>query len=244
MLFQKEVSMCKDTNDSYDYKRCCGCGGVQGPQGVQGPEGHQGPVGSPGTQGLQGPTGPQGTQGPQGLQGPAGKDCEQSTTQKSCCCESYCNAFSSTNQIISAFGNSADFVSFNQQNAVSTADFDLTALSSSGQLKFLKHGVYDIAWQLQGRIQPPIPSPVPSWSFGLWLNSALIPGSIYSAFTQSPNDSVTANSSNVQIEVKAGDILMLRNTCNYTVLLDPNVIGSVFPITVASLSVTCLKDLS
>lgn len=231
--------MCKD--DMYK-KDCCCC--VQGPQGVPGLQGEQGIQGVPGAQGIMGP---QGVQGVQGLQGPAGvcnpEDCQGGST--GChCCESYLNVFSNKSELLGAFGAANDRVLFDHQNAVTAADFDLTMMNTNGEIKFLKHAVYDIQFHLQARVNPPLPDPVPSWSFGLFLNGALIPGSVFSGFNQSPNDSVSFTASEVQIEIKVGDILTLRNTSSLVVLMDPIVIGSTFPITIASLSAICLKDLT
>lgn len=233
--------MCKDHNHQdhwWDHRRCCDC--KEGPQGVQGLQGPQGMQGVPGPQGGPGPMGPQ---GPQGLQGPPGKDCEPRPPHHGCCCERYANTYASVAQIVNAFGNPNDMVLFDKQNAVSVGDFDTSVMGSSGDLIFLKHGVYSIAWQLQGRIVPPVPSPVPSWSFGLYLNGVLVPGSIYSGYTQAPGDDACHSTGDVTIEVQAGDKLRLRNTCISNVNLNPNVTGSVFPITIASLNIECLKSL-
>lgn len=221
--------MCKDMQE---YK-CCDQG-PQGPAGLQGPQGIQG---VPGAQGIQGPTGMQGPQGLQGIPGPA-------STATDCCCESYANVFATVPQVADAFGGAADMVKFDSQNAVASADFDLTAMNTSGSIKFLKHGIYHIAWQLQGRISPPVPNPVPSWSFGFWLNAVLVPGSIYSGWTQSPGDDACHSAGDVIIEVKPGDELKLRNTSISSVSLNPNVTGSVFPITIASINIECVKSLS
>lgn len=219
--------------------------GASGSQGPMGPTGLQGPSGLNGLSGSSGPQGPQGimgAEGPQGLQGIPGKDCE-CPEKKHCCCERFINIYSSLNQSVNAYGSSNDTVLFDQVNAISSGDFDISLASSTGDIKFLKHGIYKIDWKLQGRVQPPIPDPVPSFSFGLWLNGVLIPGSIYSAWTQSPQDAVTAASGLVEFEVNAGDLLRLQNTCVSVVDLNPNVLGSVFPITIASLCVNCLKSL-
>lgn len=206
--------------------------------------GLQGPHGESGAQGSMGPQGPQGLsgeQGPQGLQGIPGKDCH--CEEHHCCCERFCNVYSSLNQVVGAYSSATDAVIFDKQNSVSAGDFDLSTVSVDGTIKFLKHGHYAIRWQLQGRILPPVPQPVPSWSFGFWLNGILVGGSIYSGFTQSPNDSVVPCAGEVEIEVMAGDDLKLRNTCVSVVDLNPTPTGSVFPITVASINISCLKDL-
>jgi hypothetical protein len=213
---------------------CCCC--VQGPQGVPGLQGPQGIQGVPGQQGI---AGQNGMQGPQGLQGPPGvcPDCVGSA------CERYANIFASLAQVIGAYSSTTDTVLFDKQNAVSPGDFDVSQSNVTGDIKFLKHGIYHIQWQLQARITAPVPNPVPSWSFGFWLNGVLVPGSIYSGFTQAPGDDACHSTGDVIIEVHANDLLRLRNTSVSSVNLNPNVTGSVFPITIASINVECLKAL-
>ena len=221
--------MCNDNSSN-----CC-C--VQGPQGVPGLQGEQGIQGVPGTQGVMGP---QGVQGVQGLQGPAGEctDCIDGA------CTRYANVYASIPQIIGAYNTPTDTVVFDQQNIVSAGDFDLSQMNTTGDVKFLKHGIYHIQWQLQARITAPVPNPVPSWSFGFWLNGVLVPGSIYSGFTQAPGDDACHSTGDIIIEVKVNDMLRLRNTSISAVNLNPNVTGSVFPITIASINVECLKALA
>jgi hypothetical protein len=232
--------MCKEDHRDWEYKRCCDC--QEGPMGPQGQQGEQGIQGVPGSQGIPGVMGPQ---GPRGLQGPPGKDCEP-RPDKQCCCQAYANVYASVSQIIQAYNVPAvaDAILFDQQNAVSSAlDFDLSMANVSGDIKFLKAGVYHLQWELQGRITPPLPQPVPSWSFGFWLNGVLVPGSVYSGYAQSPNDDAAHSTGDVMIPVKAGDVLRLRNTSVSSVSLNPAIGGSVFPITIASITIDCLKEL-
>ena len=229
--------MCKDQMSSdYEYKRCCGC--KEGPQGIPGPQGPQGIQGVPGAQGA---AGPQGLQGQQGLQGPPGKDCD-STNHECDCPAAYFNVYSSVQQQIQPYNVAGDTVKFNAQNAVSP-EFDFSMMNVNGDIKFLKHGIYSLGWLLQGRITPPIPQPVPSWSFGFWLNGILVPGSIYSGYTQAPGDDAAHSTAEVVIEVKANDVLRLRNTSSSIIDLNPNVGGSVFPITIASINCMMVKEL-
>jgi hypothetical protein len=248
--------MCDDSMNG-DKKNCCGCYGPQGPQGNQGPQGimglqgpqgvngndgpmgNQGPKGDQGQMGPQGPQGVNGLQGEQGIQGVPGKDCEN----RESCCERFANLYASVSEIIGPYSSSNDMVLFDKQNAVSVGDFDLSLMNSSGDIKFLKHGIYYLEWKLQGRVLPPIPDPVPSWSFGFWLNGNLVNGSIYSAWTQSPNDAVIQNGGSVEIEIQANDVIKLRNTSVSIVDLNPSVTGSVFPITIASINIRCVKSL-
>lgn len=216
------------------HDRCC----LQGPQGVPGPMGPQGIQGVPG---QQGPMGIQGIQGNQGLQGEPGKDCDCSQSMPQL---PYLNIYASVAQQILPYNVPAvgDQVLLDQQNANSgVLDFDVSQSNVNGDVKFLKHGIYHVQWQLQARITPPIPQPVPSWSFGFWLNGVLVPGSIYSGFTQAPGDDACHSTGDVIIEVKANDMLRLRNTSVSQVSLNPSVTGSVFPITIASINIECLK---
>jgi len=227
--------MCKDERHEKD---CCCC--VQGPQGVSGLQGPQGLQGVPGAQGIPGQTG---AQGPQGLQGPPGV-CEDCHDKHCKCCESYANVYSSLAQFLGAFGAVNDTVQFQGANAVTALDFDLSMMNVNGDFKFLKSGVYIIRWGVEAKVQPPIPQPVPSFSFGLWLNGVVVPGSVISGYTQAPGDDTLPIAGEVIISVLAGDILRLRNASSEIINMNPNSIGVLFPVTVASLNVHCLKHLS
>lgn len=229
--------MCEEKCHDH-YHRCC----LQGPQGIPGAQGPQGIQGVPGPQGASGPQGIQGVQGLQGEKGEPGKDCD--------CTQSfalpYLNIYASVAQTIQPYNPPAvaDQVLLDQQNANSGAlDFDISQANVSGDVKFMRHGIYHVQWQLQARITPPIPQPVPSWSFGFWLNGLLVPGSIYSGFTQAPGDDACHSTGDVIIEIQANDMLRLRNTSVSQVSLNPSVTGSVFPITIASINIECLKIL-
>lgn len=209
-----------------------GSQGVPGPQGLQGIQGVAGPQGAAGIAGIQ---------GPQGLQGPPGQNASSGSGLSSM---PYANIYASALQNIGAYSSGTDMVLFDKQNSVSASDFDLSSIGTTGDVAFLKHGVYRLSWILQGKITPPVPSPVPSWSFGLWQNGALIPGSSFSGFTLSPVDDPIHSSGDVIIEVKAGDKIKLRNTSSNAITLMPNVAGAVFPIAVASLSIQSLQQLA
>lgn len=234
--------MCNEHKMDHDWesKRCCGC--TQGPQGVMGPQGAQGPAGAAGPMGPQGAPGIQGIQGSQGLQGPPGKDCEGGHRPGDCCKRAYANLYSGVAQTLTAFGTNGDFVSLGSQNLVSAGDFDLTMAAVNGEVKVLKAGPYKIDWIAQARIAPPIGVPTPSWSLGLFLNGGLVPGSIYSGFTQAPPDGPSHADSSVMVLLAAGDIIRLRNTTTASVSLDPSVTGAVFNTAVATLNLVGLQD--
>jgi len=209
-----------------------------GPRGGTGPTGpfSVGPSGPTGQSGPSGPTGARGASGPTGPMGATGGNSSQI----------HASVFASVPQNISSYNVPAvgDAVLFSSQDSVSgPGDFDLSQMNISGDVKFLKHGIYHLQWQLQGRVAPPVPQPVPSWSFGFWLNGILVPGSVYSGYTSSPNDDAAHSTGDVMLEVQAGDMLRLRNTSVSPVLLNPNIGGSVFPITIASINAECLVQL-
>lgn len=218
--------MCKEEH----HKKCC----LQGPQGVPGLQGEQGLQGVPGPQGVPGQTGAQGVQGLQGV-------CEECDCHHRC--HNWCNVYASPPQILTPFGGGSDSVLFQSQNAVSPGDFDLSMMGINGEVKFLTSGTYYINWGAEAKVEPPIPSPTPSFSFGLWLNNIIVPGSTLSGYTQAPNDDTLHISGDVTIAVMAGDILKLRNASTLTVDMSPNTIGIQFPVTVASLNIHCLKGL-
>jgi hypothetical protein len=197
--------------------------------------GQQGPQGVPGVQGA---PGAQGMQGVQGLQGPAGEcDCPEKGLLP------YLNIYATVAQSVQAYNVSGigDQVLFDAMNAISAAaDFDLSQMNVDGSIKILKHGFYNLSWQLQGRIAV-LTQPVPSWSFGFWVNGVLTPGSIYSGYTSSPNDDAAHSTGEVIIELQANDVLKLRNTSVNIVSLNPNIAGSVFPITIASINIEAFK---
>jgi len=250
-----------------DHKNCSCCPGAQGPMGsqgaqgavgplgpqgpigpmgIQGPQGSQGVPGAQGAQGLQGNAGAMGAVGPAGAMGPAGPVGPQGPQgiPGQGFDPSFLSLYASNSQIIQAFGNPLSTVLFNQVSAVvATSDYDISNAASLGQVVFKKHGWYRLMWELQANITPPLPSPVPSWSFGFFLNGVLVPGTVYSGFNDSPDNDAVHSDSSIIIEIKANDILTLRNTCVSSVSLNPNVGGSVFPITIATLDAELLKSL-
>lgn len=228
--------MCKD--DMYKKDCCCCC--IQGPQGPAGLQGEQGIQGVPGAQGIMGPSGPQGVQG---LQGPPGictdEQCHGSGASN---CISYANVWAQPPQILGPNGAANDAVLFQFQNAVVAADFDFSMMSIDGSIKFLKAGAYRIAYGAEAKVSQPIPTPVPSFSFGLWKNAVLIPGSTISGYTQAPGDDTTQIVGEVMIDVLANDVVKLRNASSNSVDMTPNTIGIVFQVTVATLNIHCLKS--
>jgi len=230
--------MCKE---DMNRKDCCCC--IQGPQGPAGLQGEQGIQGVPGAQGIMGPAGAQGVQG---LQGPPGicrpEDCQGG--ENGSACESYANLWAQPPQILGANGAANDAVLFQFQNAVVAADFDLSMMAIDGSVKFLKSGIYRINYGAEAKVSMPIPTPVPSFSFGLWKNAVLIPGSTISGYTQAPADDTVQITGEVIINIVANDVIKLRNASSNGVDMTPNTVGISFPVTVATLNINCLKSLA
>jgi hypothetical protein len=213
-----------------------GQSGPAGPVGPVGPQGATGPIGPIGPQGVQGATGPAGPIGPVGPQGPAGEPAAPA---------SYLSLYASKAQIVAPFspsGTSTVLFDKVSQN-FGPGDYNTSTAATNGQIVFANHGVYLISWEAQANITPPVPAPVPSWSFGLFLNNVLIPGTIYSGFNDSPNNDAVHSDATVMFEIPAGGVLTLQNTCVSSVTLSPAVNGSVFPITIASLNINLLRSL-
>jgi hypothetical protein len=159
------------------------------------------------------------------------------------CCESFLNVFGLPPQQLTAFGAGNDAVKFQANNALTPLDFDLSTMSVDGSVKFLKAGIYYVSWGVQARVQQPIPLPVPSFSFGVWRNDILIPGSTLSGYTQAPGDDTVHLNGEIIIEVAANDEIKIRNAAAVNVDLDPNTVGIQFPVTVSTLNVFCLKEI-
>lgn len=221
--------------DDHKKNECC----LQGPQGVPGLQGPQGVQGVPGAQGI---PGQDGRQGIQGIQGVPGKDCD--CHERMCnCCQAHASVYATLAQNLSEFGGTNDAVTFQGTNSISPANFDLTMMGVDGSIKFLKSGVYDISYSAEAKIRPPIPNPVPSFSFGFWLNNIVVPGSVISGYTQAPGDDTIQIVAEVIIDVQAGDVLMLRNASSNPVLMTPNILGIMFPVNVAGITIHCIKAL-
>jgi len=220
-----------------------GLPGLQGPAGPIGATGPQGPIGVPGLNGLpgaQGPVGPIGPQGitgspgPAGATGPAGP---QGPAGIPGSILSYFNAYAATAQNLTASGGFNQQVLFDSLNANTPAAYNFSAAATSGNIVFLNAGVYQIDWEVQGNVTPPLPAPVPSWGMGLYVNSVLVPGSVYTAFNDSPNNNAVNAKGSVIVAVPANGVLSLRNVSAVAVSLDPFVLGLTTASTVATLSV-------
>jgi len=208
--------------------------GLQGPVGTQGLQGPEGAQGQAGAIGAAGPQGADGAMGPAGPQGPAGPGVVPS----------FFSVYSSIAATVGAYGSATQTVLLDKISTVYAAsDYDLSSTAVDGKMVFKKHGIYLLNWTLQGAIAPPVPSPIQPWSFGFFLNGVLVPGSIYSGFTDNTNNDPTTANAEIAIEIFPGQVLTMQNTCVSNIALNPSVGGSVFPITVATVNAQLLLSL-
>lgn len=209
-----------------------GSQGPAGPQGSQGPVGPMGPMGPDGQPGPQGPQGVPGPQGIQGLQGVPGKDCNPD-----CCQKVFVNLFSEIDQHLAAHGAGVDYAMLQNVGVLSSPlDFDISLASTLGQIKFLKSGVYTLAWDANGQLEPPFPFPVPSWAMGFYLNGVFVPGSAIAGFNQSPDDDATCLTNVQNVSINAGDVIVVRNVSKFPIFLKSVHPELVVPATCASFS--------
>lgn len=199
----------------------------------EGRPGPAGPAGGQGPQGLPGPAGPKGDKGDTGSQGEPGTEAVLRFT----------NVYSDVKQILGPVGSGNEIVKFDKVNTLSSnADFDLTNANTTGEVLVLKSGIYQISWTSQAKVEPPIPVPVPSWALGLYLNGVSIGGSVFTGFTQAPDDDVVHASGNVQYQISQGQSLTLRNVSSNNIDLDPSVVGIPTPVTIANICIFSLRN--
>lgn len=204
--------------------------GPQGPQGPQGSIGSTGATGATGPQGIAGSTGATGAQGPQGPQGIPGT-CSLATT-------TFANVYSNASQAIGNLGAAL----FEGVNAVS-ADMDISAAGTTGAIAFQTAGYYEIYYDIDAVLQNPFLFPVPVWTFSLYHNGVVIPGSTQPGITESPNDIVSNTSGRVIIAIAAGDIIQLVNTSTNPVTTVGTPFGSIVPAASATLSIVRISSL-
>src|SRR5262249_44335234 len=142
------------------------------------------------------PQGPQGTQGPTGPQGP--------------CCPvtgTYAVVYSLTDQTVMPGGSP-----LLELLGPVTASFNVSMAPITGEVTVLKSGVYQILWSVDGIVTPPIPSPVPSMSLGIYVNNVLAPSTTGANFAISPDNDCTHTTVSSLVVLNAGDVVKLVNT--------------------------------
>lgn len=169
-----------------------GAVGAPGPQGLQGPQGAggligpQGPQGTVGVAGPQGPAGPAGAIGPIGLTGATGPAGAAGTNGLS----QYAYIYNTGAQTVAL---EAD-VSFDNNGVITPG---ITHSPGTASVVLVNAGVYKVTFSVSGS-QPS--------QFALFLNGALVPGSVYGS-----GAGTQQNTGQVLIQIGAGDVLTLKN---------------------------------
>lgn len=204
-------------------KNCC----HDGSQGIQGP------------QGVQGVAGPQGIQGPQGI---AGQDCKCEPHHNKECHVEFAEVYSTMNQTLSASpgANLAGQSVLFENTVYATSNIDVSLASSNGTIKILKAGWYDVATAICGALNP-IASPLPVWTFSVFKNGVLIPGSSFACMTISPEQKANESVADVFVHFVAGDVLSLSNTSTSVINLTSPTLGSNVIVNSSYLKITLLK---
>lgn len=219
--------------------------GATGPQGAVGPHGETGSQGVPGPQGVEGatgaegPMGPMGPRGEQGLQGPKG-DCVE--------CDSigalfeFMEVYSVVSQVLDASpgANLSGGVVLFDQIHVSTAAFDLSNISTLGEIKVLKGGWYRINKCVSGALNP-LASPLKVWTLSVFVNGLILPPSTFGNMTISPEQQVNQTTSIVINHFNVGDIITLGNTSTAPLFINQITAGSNAIPVVADLNMSLLK---
>lgn len=194
-----------------DTPSCGSCApGPQGPMGPQGTPGPQGPQGGQGTMGPQGPRGPMGPQGTPGVPGPAAAFCGILT---------FTNPYSLQGQCIFPCGN----VKF-EEAGFTTADIDTSNAGTTGEIVFKTEGTYCFVFTATGKLKEK-KGGYDTWSFGLYIDGVLQPGTVIAAVTREHKD-FESISGHLIAPVKAGQVLTMRNVSDDAVLLLNNVSGN------------------
>ena len=201
---------------------CC-CTDCICPPGPIGPSGPQGSLGAQGPIGPQGLPGQQGATGPHGPTGPRGPCCPQ--------IKPFTSIYSLTDQILCP-GQSVVLELISD----TTASFDLTMAPITGAVKVLRAGHYSINWEVDGLLTPPYSGPVLAWSFALYVNGVLVPGSVSGSFSTDPDDICTQNSGTLIMPLSAGDVVTLVNTSTADFTAVATIPGSSVPVVSARLN--------
>ncbi len=193
---------------------CCPAQGEQGPAGIQGPRGQDG---------LQGP------QGIQGIQGVPGSCVNCKDEHRHCDCPEpeFAEAGSAVMQDLPASpgANLAGGVVLMEVSIYATSNIDLSMAAVNGQVKVNRAGWYEVSTGVCGSLNPVL-SPLPVWTFSLFNNGAIVPGSTFANMTISPEQKANEIVSQVLVHLNVGDVLTLANTSTANVVIQAPALGT------------------
>ncbi len=240
------------SNQDHNCNGCCpGPMGQMGPQGLQGPQGVPGNQGMPGINGKDGRDGMDGLPGPQGNMGPIGLPGQQGLQgPKGDCVECPCNCgdpefaevFSKVNQDVppSLSPLTPGGIVLFENIIFSTTNIDVSQAMINGTITVNRAGWYDVNTGICGALNP-IASPLPSWTFSLFVNGVYVPGSTFANQTISPEQKSNEIVADVFIHFNKGDVLQLASTSSSLVNLAAPTLGTTAPASSAYLKMILLK---
>lgn len=207
LSFLAALSITFFASSVYSDNGCCctDCICPPGPPGIQGIQGVQGIQGLPGAIGPQGPVGPQGP-------------CCTTTPSAS--------AVASLYSLVDQQLLPESPVLFENSSLVTAGAFDISLASSTGEITFLRSGIYSVTWRVSGDLTPPYPDPVPVWSLALFLDGVPVNGSCFAGFSLFPELLSSNGASNIVIMVTVGQKLTLKNTSLLPISLVASTPGS------------------
>jgi hypothetical protein len=207
-----------------DHDCDCDAQGPQGPQGIQGVQGVQG------------------VQGPQGIQGAAGKDCCHDDHHRKCCDVEFAEVFSLLSQSLapSPSANAPGQTVLFENTIFATSAIDVSMANSTGVITVNLSGWYDVVTGICGALNP-IASPLPAWTFSMFRNGVIVPGSTFSDMTLSPEQKANEIIADVYLHLNAGDQIMVANTSTSTIVLPALSLGSNAQPNSAFMKISLLK---
>ena len=203
-------------DDYHKHDKCDCCKSMQGEQGPQG---------------IQGPRGQDGLQGPQGIQGMQGipGSCVNCFEHDRCECPDpeFAEVGSIVSQDLAASpgANMPGGVVLLETPIFATANIDISQAAAFGQVKVMIAGWYKVNTGVCGSLNPVV-SPLPVWTFSVFKNGVIVPGSTFANMTISPEQKANEIVSIVLVHLNAGDILTLANTSTSNVLLNAPTLGT------------------
>jgi len=199
---------------------CTDCICPPGPQGPSGSQGTQGPMG------LTGPQGPGGLQGPQGVAGPQGPCCAVQGT--------YAGLYSDMDQTVASSGSP-----FLDQLITSTLSIDTSMAATTGVVTLNNSGIYLISFSVQGAAA----APPAAWSFSLYKNGTLVPGTTWTAFTGSSSELIRQTGGGALVSITSGDTIQIVNTSSGSVNLEAASAGVMVPVNCVNLTIQLVQNM-
>lgn len=123
---------------------------------------------------------------------------------------------------------------------VATSNIDASQAATSGILTINKSGWYDVFSAITGTLNP-LQSPLPVWTFSLFVNGVIVPGSTFSDMTLSPDQQSNQVVADVYVHFNKGDKISVANTSVNPIQINSPTLGTNATPNSASLKLQMLK---